>query len=164
MGIKTKHFKISPIKADEFQMIVENFCRENKLSECNVKVRKEGFVFFYGNKSYLPLLWNFSLVGTFSLHNSYALISIDLSNGFDQFFNYLTSVIALFILLMVLTGISLPDYTAASPLMQLFWLIIILLESVSFFLQRRLLNSLCRKIPGSIVSLKKREFSKLLED
>jgi len=54
MGTKTKYFKTSPIQADEFKKMVENFCRENKLSECNVIERKGGFVIFFGNKSYLP--------------------------------------------------------------------------------------------------------------
>ena len=67
MGTKTKYFKISPIQADEFKKKVENFCRENKLSECNVKGGKEGFVIFYGDKSFLPILWDFSFEGTFSM-------------------------------------------------------------------------------------------------
>jgi len=137
---------------------------ENKLSECNVLKRKEGFVIFFGNKSYLPILWDFSFEGTFSLHDSCALISIDLANVFDKVLNYLTSGIALLILLITLMGISLPDYRAVSSLMMVFWLIIILLELGSFILQKRLFSSFCKEIPGSTITLKQKEFSKLLGD
>jgi len=110
------------------------------------------------------MLWNFSFEGTFSLHDSYALISIDLSNVFDKVFNYLTSGIALLILLIMSMGISLPDYSGVSPLMTVFWFIMIILESISFILQKRLFNSLCQEIPGSTISLKKKDFSKLIGD
>lgn len=164
MENRIKYLKTSPIQANKFKVMVENFCLQNKLSECNVMKRKEGYVIFFGKKSYLPILWDFSFEGTFSLHDSYALISIDLSNVFYKFFNYLTIGMALLILLFTSMGISLPDYRAVSPLMMVFWFIIFLLELVSLFLQKRLFNSFCQEIPGSTITIKQKEFSKLLSD
>ncbi|MDR3587056.1 MAG: hypothetical protein P4L59_17350 [Desulfosporosinus sp.] len=162
MKTKTKHFKTSLIEVNEFKEIVEKFCSENRLSEYKVSGRKD-VVFFSGDKYFVPILWDFSFEGIYSLHNSYGLISVEFSNVFDRVFNYLLCGIWILIFVFVFVNISLPD-RALFLLTQVFWLIVVLLEIVSIFFRKKLLNSLCREIPGLTVSLKKKEYSKLLED
>ncbi|MDR3602045.1 MAG: hypothetical protein P4L49_16415 [Desulfosporosinus sp.] len=163
MKTKTKHYKTSPLEIDEFKEIVENFCRKNGLSKYNVSGRND-VLFFSGHKSFLPIIWDFSFEGIFSFHKSYGLISVEFANAFDRVFNFLLGIIWIVFFLIVFLNISLPNYRDMLLLTQAFWLIVIFLEFVSVFFQKKLVNSLCREIPGVTVSLKKKGFSKLLED
>lgn len=160
MRTNTNYFKTPPIQADDFRKIVEGFCCENKLSECKVSVRKE-VLFFSGIKTYFPVLWDFSFEGTFSSHDTYALISFEFSNVFDRVYNVLLFLIWVLILFLIALNMSTAVWMQAY---WAFWFIVTVLESRSFFLQKRLLNICIHKIPGTTKSIKKKEFNKILDD
>lgn len=150
-----------PIQADEFKWIIDNFITEKALSHGKVSLRQE-ILSFSGNKSYLPIIWDFSFEGTFSVYNSYALITFNFYNVFDRFFNYILGIIWILAFFGMIFDLSILDYRTVSLLARTLWVIILFIGLISYYLQHRLLRSCLLKIPGKAITLKDKDFRKLL--